>query len=81
MVSSVARILGWLAMAIGLILFWGWATLPLLDAMTMRGWFGSCFEGACGYTAAFVWWPSMTLGGTLVSLLALAWAKRRGVRR
>lgn len=81
MLKRVARIVRWLAIALCLIVFRAWATEPLLDALARRGWFGSCFEGACGYAAAYIYWPLMTLGLTLASLLALASVKgRRSVR-
>lgn len=78
--KSVLRLLARLAVTLALLAFWAWQSEPLLDAMARRGWFGSCFEGACGYAAAFLYWPLLSLGLTVVSLMLILWLKRRAWR-
>lgn len=70
------KALGWIAFTLLSLAGWTAIGLPVADWMAGRGWFGSCFEGACGYAAVFLFLPAWALGGTVLTLVA-AWRWRR----
>jgi hypothetical protein len=74
----MARLAGWIAIALAALAGWAATGMPVADWMAARGWFGTCFEGSCGYAAVFVFLPAWTLGGTVLTLLAVWWWRRRG---
>ncbi len=71
------RAAAWILLALASLVGWTALGLPVADWMTGRGWFGSCFEGACGYVAVFLFLPLWAVGGTIVTLAGVWWWRRR----
>ena len=67
------KLLKWIAIVLAALAGWTATGLPLVDVLANRGWFGTCFEGACGYAAILVFLPVWVIGGTLATVLALRW--------
>ena len=71
------RALGWIALTALALVAWTAAGLPVADWLAARGAFGTCFEGACGYAAIFLFLPLWAVGGTAATVLAVWWWRRR----
>lgn len=65
-------ILKWTCITIVTALCWVPVTYAAVDKMARKGWFGSCFEGACAYGAIFVGFPVMMVVATTSTVLLIA---------